>query len=126
MKITKNFSMSEFDCNNGVKVPEKYYENVKKLARNLQILRDEFNLPIRINSGYRTKDYNKKIGGSPRSQHLEAKAADIWILGVSPRVIKAKLERLISDGLIDDGGIGLYPTFVHYDIRFTPTRWEIL
>lgn len=126
MKITKNFSMSEFDCNNGVKVPGQFYENVKKLARNLQILRDEFNLPIRINSAYRTKEYNSKVGGSPRSQHLEAKAADIWILGVSPRVVKAKLERLISDGLIDDGGIGLYKTFVHYDIRFTPTRWEVL
>ena len=52
-------------------------ENVEKLAKNLQVLRDYIQKPITIISGYRTPEYNKKCGGVKRSQHLLAKAATL-------------------------------------------------
>ena len=35
---------------------------------------------IRINSGYRTPEHNKEVGGSPTSQHCKGEAADIFPL----------------------------------------------
>ena len=70
MKLTANFTLREFECNDGTTVPEKYISNVNKLAYNLQVLRDELKKPIHINSGYRHPAYNKRIGGAKFSQHL--------------------------------------------------------
>ena len=35
---------------------------------------------IRINSGYRSPEHNKRVGGSPTSQHCKGEAADIFPL----------------------------------------------
>ncbi len=51
MKLTKNFSLSEFACNDGSEFPLDVIENIKELAINLQILRDYIAMPIAINSG---------------------------------------------------------------------------
>lgn len=123
MKLTKNFKLSEFACKDGTPVPRQYYTNVQSLANNLQVLRDYINRPIKINSGYRTKSHNDSVGGSKKSQHLLAKAADIVISGMTPRELKDIIEQLISQGKMKQGGIGLYNTFVHYDIRGTKARW---
>jgi uncharacterized protein YcbK (DUF882 family) len=70
MKLTNNFSKSEFDSKDGAEMPDDVLENVKKLAEQLQILRDFLNVPIKINSGYRSPAHNKKIGGVKNSIHL--------------------------------------------------------
>ena len=31
--------------------------------------------------------------------------------------------KLIKDGEMDSGGVGIYPTFVHYDVRGRNARW---
>ena len=36
--------------------------------------------PIRINSGYRSPEHNKRVGGSPTSQHCKGEAVDIFPL----------------------------------------------
>jgi len=120
---TKNFSLSEFACKDGTAVPEKYYDNVWELMQNLQVLRDYFGVPITINSGYRTEKHNAKIGGSKNSQHLLAKASDIVVKGISPLEVYQTIEKLIENGKIKQGGLGLYKTFVHYDIRGIKARW---
>ena len=43
----------------------------------LQPLRDTLGAPVYINSGYRSKRLNAKVGGVPNSRHLLGKAADI-------------------------------------------------
>ena len=59
---TNNFTLKEFHQKDGnAKVPIKYYGNLQKLMNNLQVLRDYYNKPININSGYRSQDYNSKI-----------------------------------------------------------------
>ena len=124
MKLTKDFHLSEFDCKDGTQVPNKYFDNVFELAVNLQVLRDYLNEPISISgSGYRTKTHNKKVGGAKDSQHLQAKAADISVKSKSPKQLAKIIEKLISEGQMKQGGLGVYPGFIHYDIRGTKARW---
>ena len=35
---------------------------------------------IKVNSGYRTPEHNRQIGGSPTSQHIKGEAVDIFPL----------------------------------------------
>ena len=122
-RLTPNFYLEEFACRDGTKVPAHLIPNVRKVAAYLQVLRDELGEPININSGYRTKSYNKKVGGVPRSQHLQAKAADITVRSKTPKQLAAIIERLIKAGRMKQGGLGIYPSFVHYDVRGTKARW---
>ena len=124
MKLTKNFDIKEFACHDGTQVPREYEDNVFELAKNLQVLRDYFGKPIKINSGYRTPKYNKSIGGAKYSQHKLAKAADIVIEGVHPHTVHYTIEKLIERGLMKDGGLGKYNSFTHYDIRDAHARWN--
>ncbi len=58
--------------------PAEAEHAMRRLATNtLQPLRDLFGWPILINSGYRCKELNRRIGGACRSQHCRGEAADI-------------------------------------------------
>ena len=46
------------------------------------------------------------------------------VKGMSPKDVYASIERLIELGEMKEGGLGLYNTFVHYDIRGTKARWN--
>ena len=123
MKLTENFDSKEFACNDGTVVPRCYFSNMRELANNLQILHDSLGLPVRIRSGYRTVEYNKKVGGVDTSHHLTCSAADIWVLGLSPRILGLKIKNLIKEGKMKNGGLGIYPSFVHYDTKDFGARW---
>lgn len=77
----------------------------------LQAFRDILGVPFTPNSAYRSIEHNKKIGGSPNSQHCYGKAFDIPIKDnkMSRDVIK-KVARVVGFN-----GIGDYATFVHVD-----------
>lgn len=126
MKVTKNFSVEEFDCNDGSKMPDSVMTNMIELAEQLQILRDHIGKPIRITSGYRSKEYNRRIGGVRNSMHVIGKASDLVVTGMSSRELYAIINDLIRDGKMKQGGVGLYVSqgFVHYDIRGTRARWR--
>jgi uncharacterized protein YcbK (DUF882 family) len=122
--MTKNFKLKEFECKCGCDMPLEVYENIIKLASQLQFLRDYTGRPITINSAYRCPEHNAKVGGSKTSQHLLGKAADITIQSLKPAEVYALIEQLIDMGHMLQGGLGLYDTFVHYDIRKTKARWN--
>ncbi len=122
--MTKNFKLKEFECKCGCDMPLEVYENVIKLASQLQFLRDYTGRPITINSAYRCPEHNAKVGGSKTSQHLLGKAADITIQSLKPAEVFVLIEDLIDMGHMLQGGLGLYDTFVHYDIRKTKARWN--
>jgi uncharacterized protein YcbK (DUF882 family) len=122
--MTKNFKLKEFECKCGCDMPLEVYENIIKLASQLQFLRDYTGRPITINSAYRCPEHNAKVNGSKTSQHLLGKAADITIQSLKPAEVYALIEELIDMGHMLQGGLGLYDTFVHYDIRKTKARWN--
>lgn len=123
MKLTEHFELSEFKCKDGTEVPEKYTANVQELADNLEKLRVFLGESIHITSGFRTSAYNKKVGGKPASKHLKAQAADIIVGSLTPKQLYRIIEGLINIGVMKQGGLGLYSTFVHYDVRGTKARW---
>tara|TARA_R100001594_G_scaffold28949_1_gene54367 strand:- start:4437 stop:4814 length:378 start_codon:yes stop_codon:yes gene_type:complete len=123
MKLTENFDIKEWRCHDGTDVPYNLVDNVKALAVNLQVLRETVGRPVNIISGYRNPSYNKRIGGAKRSYHMKAMAADIRVKGMTPAEVKAAIEGLISDGKMEQGGLGLYKSFVHYDNRGRKARW---
>lgn len=123
-QLTRNFHSKEFDCKDGTKVPEEFKNNLIKLAVNLQVLRDDFGSALVISSGYRTPKYNKRVGGATLSQHLTASASDLSQNKETPLELYKRIEKLIKQGKMHNGGLGLYNTFVHYDIRQNPTRWN--
>ena len=123
MKLTTNFSLSEFNKHN-FEVPNDVLRNLIELAKNLQILRDEVKKPIKITSGYRPAQHNAKIGGATKSRHITGQAADFKIEGYTPKQVAAVIEKLIAEGRMKQGGIGTYSTWTHYDVRGTQARWN--
>jgi uncharacterized protein YcbK (DUF882 family) len=123
MRLTENFNLDEFHCKDGTPVPNELIPNVLELCKNLQALRDRIYVVIDVISGYRTVPYNKKVGGRKYSQHLKTKAADIVTRKYTPQQLADIIETLISNGEMKEGGIGIYPSFVHYDIRGERARW---
>ena len=114
--LTKNFKVREFACKDGSDV----IFISDGLVEVLQKIRDHFGKPVNINSAYRTVTYNKKVDGAAYSQHLYGTAADISISGVSPKDVAAFAETLMPKY----GGIGIYNSFTHIDVRATKSRWN--
>ena len=123
MKLTENFSLWEFKCRDRTEVLEELRDNVQELAENLQVLREYIQKPITVISGYRSPEYNKKIGGAKRSQHMLAKAGDLIVKGMTPDEVKEAIVHLIKEGKMKKGGVGLYTYFTHYDVRGFNRRW---
>lgn len=115
--VSKHFKFNEFACKDGTIVPPHFMPNVFKIATQLEIIRMHLGQPIIINSAYRTKEYNKKVGGAVASQHLTASAVDIAVKGHDPHYVFTTIRSLMRSGVIMGGCVILYKNFVHYDIR---------
>ena len=123
--ITDHFRLDEFRCSDGTPVPERYYENVAQLCRELEVIRAEYKRPVTILSGYRSPAYNKKVGGAKNSFHMKGMAADIVVAGIPAPVLYTRIDRMMTSlGLLHNGGLGKYKNFVHVDIRAVPARWN--
>ena len=114
--LTKNFKVREFACSDGTDVIFISMD----LVEVLQKIRDHFGKPVNINSAYRTPAKNKAVGGAAYSQHLYGLAADISIAGVSPKSVADFAETLLPKS----GGIGIYQSFTHVDVRTAKSRWK--
>jgi uncharacterized protein YcbK (DUF882 family) len=122
MKLTTNFNLSEFNKHNFT-ITDTIFQNIFELAKNLQVLRDEVKKPIKITSGFRDPSFNKKIGGATQSRHITGEAADFKIEGYTPKQVAGIIEKLIAAGKMKQGGLGIYSTWIHYDVRGTKARW---
>lgn len=123
MQVTKNFNLNEFNSKCGRPMPENIKKNIIELIHNLQVIRDEVKVPISITSGYRSPEHNAKVKGAKDSQHVKGTAVDFKVKGLKPKEVALIVERLIKEGKIKQGGIGIYPSWVHYDIRGIKARW---
>lgn len=119
-KLSKNFALGEFSCKCG-KCSKTLVDS--KLVTILQKIRDRFGKSVIINSGYRCAAHNKAVGGATSSRHLKGTAADIAVIGVSPKEVAKYAES------IGVKGIGMYDSstdgrFVHIDTRTSKSFWK--
>ena len=107
MKLSEHFSLAELTkTNTGIEnVPnEAQVENLKRVCRWLERLRKRWNDlygdgddPIIINSGFRSPEVNKAVGGVPSSNHLTGCAVDIRCIGMEQALRYAAILLDISD-----------------------------
>ena len=114
--LSPHFKVREFACSDGT---DTVFVS-PALVEVLEKVRAHFGKPVTINSGYRTEAKNKAVGGAAYSQHKYGLAADITISGVSPARVAAYAETLLPN----TGGIGIYKTFTHIDVRKVRSRWN--
>lgn len=115
-KLSTNFRVKEFACTDG---SDPIFIDTELVAV-LQKIREHFGKSVTITSAYRTPTKNKACGGATYSQHLYGRAADVKISGVAPKKVAAYAETLLKN----KGGIGIYATFTHIDVRATKARWK--
>lgn len=126
-QLAPGFRVREFRCRDG----SDTIMIDQTLAVLLQAIREHFNKPITITSGYRTAAHNAAVGGSKSSQHLLGRAADFHVEGVPVAAVAAYAETLLPSR----GGIGRYPKdaahpkrstgWVHIDTRAGKSRWKM-
>jgi zinc D-Ala-D-Ala carboxypeptidase len=84
MRLTPNFTLSEFTYSPTAESlgldntpTEDQIARLGALCEAiLEAWRDRFG-PLKINSGFRSEELNRAVGGAPASQHKEGEAADV-------------------------------------------------
>lgn len=90
-QLSKNFTLEEMCSSTTADIYKIKNEPNEEQKENLNILcnkvlqptRDDFGKPIHVNSGFRSAELNKKVGGKVNSYHLQGKAADLHVDGRS-------------------------------------------
>lgn len=125
IKLSPNFSTSEFDCK--CDLPSCTYTLVDSdLIDALELLRAKVDAPIQVKwagggSGYRCSAHNKAVRGKPGSLHLVGKAADIRCIKLSTQALFQIADQL---DYFKHGGLGIGFTFLHTDTRGYKSRWR--
>ena len=117
-KLSTHFKVKEFACKDG----SDAVLVAPRLVMVLQSIRSHFGTAVTINSGYRTPQYNAKVGGVAHSQHCYGTAADITVRGQTPAAVAAYARQLMPDW----GGVGVYSQkgFTHIDVREAKADWN--
>lgn len=119
-RVSKHFKFSEFtksDTANRYHINNTITEwdvrdNIVALVENvLEPLREAWGGPLFINSGYRCKELNEKVGGVETSLHCTGQASDV---GVTDPYALAKLVKKMG---LDFDQLGLYPSFCHISFK---------
>src|SRR3954452_3223289 len=129
-RLSAHFVVEEFDCHDGTKVAKRDYNGLEYLCRvYLEPLRKKYG-PVTVHSGFRTRTYNIKVGGASKSFHRydihdgNDQAADVSCARGTPRDWHRTLNAIRAKKRNGRGGLGLYRTFVHCDIRDTKADWR--
>jgi uncharacterized protein YcbK (DUF882 family) len=111
--LSEHFSAHEFRCKDGSEHPID-----PQLVAMLERVREHFDAPVHIVSGYRSPAHNAKVGGAKSSYHTKGMAADIMVDGVEPTTVYQ-----FCDTAFKLGGVGRYVSFTHVDCRPYRARW---
>ena len=142
-RLSQHFTLGEL-CKTSVKtadgnIPSRVHiENLKRVCGWLEMLRDEYNRrygegnnPIIINSGYRSPQVNKAVGGVATSNHLTGCAVDIRVADMKQLLRYAVILLDIADEgreafdelLIERNSKGTY--WLHFAVRPKDNRMKI-
>lgn len=139
MKLTENLSLAEViysatALRKGIanEPTVTHLINLKAVANNIfQPCRAHFGKPLRVTSGYRSKELNEAIGGSKNSQHSKGEALDLDAQ-VFGGFTNRELFMYIKDHLSFDQLIGEFPdnvgefAWVHCSYKEEGNRGEVL
>ena len=145
MLLSKNFSISEFLKSNVARrkgiildPPKEHIYNMQKLClKVLQPVRIELGRPIKINSGWRSKELNKAIGGAYKirdgeyittSQHCKGEAADLhYVDGKGNANNKLLFDTILDMGLEFDQMINEFDySWIHISYSKDNNRCQLL
>lgn len=116
-----HLSWAELACHDGTEYPQHWRaDRAVTLALTFESIRELLGgTPIVILSGYRTAAYNSRLeGAASKSQHVEGRALDLCHPQHEPReMFHAIMDAQRRGELPLLGGVGLYRTFVHVDVR---------
>jgi uncharacterized protein YcbK (DUF882 family) len=117
--VSEHFSIAEFACHDGTPYPLEWADRLNSLCVTLEEIRSRWGGPLIVVSGFRTVAYNLRIRGAAHSQHCQGRAADVRALDVSDTGNLANLVRsMLAGGALGQlGGWGIYPGWVHVDVR---------
>ena len=94
-KLSEHFTLGEMTVSNHKEVynipSHEAIANLANLSKWLEVLRERAGTPIIINSGYRSPQLNRKIGGAANSNHLTGCAADIRTSGMEQAICYAAI-----------------------------------
>jgi len=150
-RLSEHFTLGEM-CKTSAKTADGnipshvHIENLKRLCGWLEELRrrsltpnpspkgegSEYKeVPIIINSGYRSPQVNKAVGGAPNSNHLTGCAVDIHVAGIEQLVRYAAILLDISDErqedfdelLLERSPKGSY--WLHFAVKPTGNRRKV-
>ena len=120
---SRHLSWHELACHDEARTPYPFEwraDRAAVLGMTFEVVRTLLgDVPLVVLSGYRTEAYNSHLeGAASKSQHVQGRAVDLCHPRLAPlemfRTIRAA-HRLGTLPLL--GGLGLYKTFVHIDVR---------
>lgn len=138
MKLSKNLSLSEvIKSNTAIRLgidntpTFEHQENLHLIAQKVfQPLRDHFDAPILVSSGYRSEALNKAIGGSATSQHSKGEALDLdndaLVNPSNSDIFYYIFDWLDFDQLIWEKGDANNPDWVHVSYKKSGNRNQVL
>lgn len=123
-KVSKYFTVGEVTNNDSRRIPQSdsIKANIIELAKELDVVREQWGGPIRVTSWYRPAAINRAVGGASRSQHITGRAVDISPIGKDIYKFQSWLDKSAwSDKAL---GYGAKRGFVHLDLRAGRIRWN--
>lgn len=116
-----HLSWLELRCHDGTEYPLAWrLDRAVVLSMTFEDVRDLLGgLPLVILSGYRTEAYNSTLeGAASKSQHVQGRAVDIAHPRLRPVDVYLRIRQAQQRGELPLlGGLGLYRSFVHMDVR---------
>ena len=115
-RLSPHFTRAEFACRCGC----GFATVDQELIAGLELLRAAVGRPVHILSGCRCPAHNKAVGGAKNSRHVQGKAADVRVDGLTARQLYE-----VARGIVQFRGFGVDDErgFVHLDVRAVGTRW---
>ena len=103
--------------------PRSTWKKIYAVARVVDEIRQQAGAPISTLSIYRSPAYNSCVGGASQSQHMLGAACDFQSAQLSAQQLYDIAIELRRKGFFS-GGLGLYNSFVHVDVRGSNATWR--
>jgi hypothetical protein len=123
MNVTQHFTLEELTFSETAKrrgwdntPPIGFQENLSRVAIVLEEVRALFDLPLKITSGYRSKNVNDAVGSKNTSQHMTGCAADFQ---VPQKSIDEVMEAIYKSAIQYDQLIKEFDSWIHISVPKT-------